>query len=61
MSDSYFDAYDTVSGALSDVSSLLTVACCVREHQRDLKVISDLLYLIEEKVEKAKQLVETMH
>lgn len=61
MSDTYFDAYDGVSGELADVASLLTGALCVREHQADLNVIADLLYLAEKKVETAKKLVETMH
>jgi hypothetical protein len=61
MTNTYFYAYNEVDGELSDISSLLTAALCVREHQRDLNVIADLLYLTEKKVALAKTLVKMMH
>jgi hypothetical protein len=57
----FFDAYNEVASALTDISSLLTAALCVREHQQDLNVISDLLYLTEKKMEEAQGLVKMMN
>jgi hypothetical protein len=57
----FFDTYDEADGELLDISSLLTAALCVREHQPDLTVISDLLYLMEAKVEVIKGLVKRMN
>jgi hypothetical protein len=61
MPDLHFNVYNEVDGELTDISSLLTATICVREHRRDLNVISDLLYLTEKKVALAKTLVRMMH
>jgi hypothetical protein len=60
MSD-FFDTYDETNGELLYLTSLLTAAICVREHRRDLQVISDLLYLMDVKVKVVRGLVRIMN